>query len=57
MGRPHRLLLAAGLLTLLLPLSAAGAAPQPPSQGAAATVEMGSNYYAPREVRVDVGGP
>jgi plastocyanin len=51
---PRLLLLAAGLVAL--PLAGATAAPQPPSQGQSASVDMGSNYYSPREVRIDVGG-
>jgi plastocyanin len=51
---PRLLLLATALL--VLPLASAGASPQPPSQGQSASVDMGSNFYDAREVRIDVGG-
>lgn len=50
------LLLTAALVLVPVGWNAATAAVDPPSQGASARVEMGSNFYAPREVRVDVGG-
>jgi plastocyanin len=53
--RMPRLLLLAVVL-LALPLAGATASPQPPSQGQSASVAMGSNWYDPREVRIDVGG-
>lgn len=53
--RRVRLLLLATVL-LLAPLGSATASIDPPSQGSSATVDMGSNFFAPREVRVDVGG-
>lgn len=61
MRRLPLLVAAAGAALLAGPasngsLSSATAAVEPPSQGMATTVEMSSNVYVPREVRVDVGG-
>jgi plastocyanin len=53
--RMPRLLTLAAVL-LVLPLASAAASPQPPSQGQSASVAMGSNWFDPREVRIDVGG-
>jgi plastocyanin len=55
MTHTTRLLLLVAALAIL-PLAGATASPQPPSQGDSATVQMGSNWFDEREVRIDVGG-